>query len=229
MKKYFLLLLIITILILGIIAVFKYKTQTNNTKIYSVDNVERLCSDSSCNSDEVKVRGYLFRASDDFTWFALYTNPEATGNSLSVKLDDSSITQKDKYTLADKLSAEVILSGVLFKHYTIGPETTIEVSSIKDIDFLTFKTSSNTDRRSLSEAYEILISSNIYKTNDYTLSGGTIYGKTDPVGFQASSNEEGGCSTWYYVYPAKISLERRCADANPNGLQSFYKEETIKN
>ena len=220
------------------------------TGIITPDDAYTLCSKSSCPTNEVTIRGELTRGGDGLNLFNLYgTNKTVYVTLSSTPFPDQIKLNERLYTIQNG-RVQVEIKGTL--SYNGGAFCTmnscqqivnLNVNNTNAFTFIKKLVCKGYDDtvpigdcfsliiggRSTSQAYDVLVNSNLFKNNKYNLTG-YVGRDIDAFHFQAEpevNGTEGGCSTYYIVSKSKITLERKCADVNQGSLGNLTLEQSI--
>ena len=229
----------------GLFTINSSSTQIQSSTITASD-AYKICNKSSCPKEEVTLTGELRRGGDSLNLFVLSDDSKkimVTLNANTSLLDEIKLNENLFIIANGKVQAEVkgTLSYNSQAFCTMNSCQQVvnlsvkEPSSFKFIKKVGCVANSNLSLkdcyslliggRSMSDAYTILVNSNLYKNNKYNLTG-LIVNDSDAYNFQVNTSE-GGCSSYYDVYAGKILYERKCAKANPGNLSNLELEEKI--
>lgn len=228
----FVVVIVIIIILSGIY--FLKKNIFNTTNTLTIEDAYKLCNELSCPKTEVMIEGELMR--DGYYLFTLDGNGKTVFITVdkNVSLLDQIKLNERLYTIQNgRVQAKVkgFLSFDPFAFPTDGGTKKIVRLKVQNPESFTFikkircgRTSDSFPSsdcfslskggRSVSEAYDILVSSDLFKNNKYNLTGHIEYYNDDAYNFQAqpfNTGEDGGCSSYYNVYANKIIFEKKCA------------------
>jgi hypothetical protein len=226
--------IIIAILVVG--GMFYYKKGSSEI---TVEDAYKFCNQLSCPKNEVTLGGELM--SDGYNFFTL----DGQDKTVYITIDEkipllARIKLRERlYTIQNgRVQAKVkgLLSYDTGAFCDMGGCQEVVRLKAKDADSFTFLNKIGCGRtpdsfpssdcfslsiggRSVSEAYSILVSSDLYNKNKYNLTGHIEYDtyNDDAYNFQAgpyNSGEDGGCSSYYNVYIDKIIFKKNCVDDN---------------